>query len=56
VLLDSADGLDWETICKCDLVYSVEKALLHTQCGLVTNERRKQIVRAIIASHCWVQL
>jgi hypothetical protein len=26
VILDQADGLNWETICKCDVVYSTEKS------------------------------
>jgi len=53
VLLDSADGLDWATLCKCDLIFSVERDLLHSRRGVVTVERRREIVRAIIASHSW---
>jgi len=53
VLLDSADGLNWETLCRCDLIYAVEKTLLHTRRGVVVPERRSQIVRTIIASHGW---
>lgn len=53
VLLDSADGLNWETLCKCDLIFSVERDLLHTRRGLVTTERRREIVRVIVASHGW---
>jgi mRNA-degrading endonuclease toxin of MazEF toxin-antitoxin module len=53
VLLDAADGLNWETLCKCDLIYSVDRDLLHTRRGTVTRERRRQIVRAIVASHGW---
>src|SRR5262249_9546772 len=56
VVLDSSDGLDWETLCKCDLIFSVERELLHTPRGLVTTARRREIVRAIIASHGWNQL
>ena len=56
VLLDSADGLNWESICKCDLIYAVERDLLHTRRGLVTPERRRQIIRAIVASHGWSSL
>ena len=56
VLLDSADGLDWQTLCKCDLIHTVEKEALHTFRGLVTTERRRQIVRVIIASHAWNRL
>lgn len=53
VLLDIADGLNWETLCKCDLILAVDKNDLHTPRGSVTAERRQQIVRAIIASHGW---
>lgn len=53
VLLDSADGLNWETLCKCDLIYAVDKDLLHTRRGRVTTERRRAIVRVIVASHGW---
>jgi len=56
VILDSADGLNWETLCKCDLIYAVERNLVHTRRGLVTPERRKLIIRAIVASHGWNQL
>jgi len=53
VILDAADGLNWDTLCKCDLIYAVEKELLHTQRGVVTPVRQRQIVRAIVASHGW---
>ena len=53
VVLNSADGLNWETLCKCDLIYSVDRDLLHTQRGLVTPERRRAIVRAIVGCHGW---
>jgi hypothetical protein len=43
-------------LCKCDLIYAVEKTLLHTRRGIVTKERRREIVRAIVASHGWTQL
>jgi mRNA-degrading endonuclease toxin of MazEF toxin-antitoxin module len=25
VVLNSADGLDWKTLCRCDLIYSVPR-------------------------------
>ena len=56
VLLDSADGLNWQTICKCDLIYAAEKDALHTRRGMVTTERRREIVRVLIASHGWNRL
>jgi hypothetical protein len=56
VLLDSADGLNWETLCRCDLIYSIGRDALHTRRGLVTLERRREIVRVIIASHGWSRI
>ena len=54
VMLDSADGLNWETICKCDLIVSVSTSDLHQPRGQVTIERRRQIISTIIRSHNWV--
>jgi mRNA-degrading endonuclease toxin of MazEF toxin-antitoxin module len=56
VLLDSADGLTWETLCKCDLILAVDKGELHHPRGSVSQERRKQIVQTIIRSHGWTAL
>lgn len=53
VLLDSADGLNWETICKCDLILSVDKCDLIQPRGKVTHERQRQIIGTIIRSHNW---
>jgi hypothetical protein len=53
VVLDSTDGLDWETLCKCDLVLAVPKSELRHRRGQVGPERRRQIVSAIIRSHNW---
>jgi|SRR6516164_5271665 mRNA-degrading endonuclease toxin of MazEF toxin-antitoxin module len=53
VLLDDADGLDWETLCKCDLILSASKAELRQKRGQVTPDRRRQIVSTIIRSHDW---
>lgn len=49
LLLDSADGLDWETIVRCDLTYLVEKTSLHKCRGIVSSPRRRAIVQKIIA-------
>jgi hypothetical protein len=48
VILDYADGLDWETLCKCDLVYAAQKTDLTRHRGIVTFERRRMIARAMI--------
>ena len=53
VVLNSADGLDWKTLCRCDLIYSVPRDDLRTRRGVVSVERRREIVRKIIWSHGW---
>jgi mRNA-degrading endonuclease toxin of MazEF toxin-antitoxin module len=47
-MLDKADGLDWETLCKCDLVFAVPKGQLTRKRGSVTHERRRQIAERVI--------
>ena len=56
VLLDAADGLNWETLCRCDLLFLAEKSDLRNQRGLVTRERRRQMVTRIINSMTWDSL
>ena len=55
VILDEADGLDWETICHCDLIYAAPRADLERkgQKGYVTPERQRLLVRTILAAHAW---
>ena len=48
VILDKADGLDWVTLCKCDLIFAVAKAELSNCRGAVTRERRREIARKVI--------
>jgi mRNA-degrading endonuclease toxin of MazEF toxin-antitoxin module len=43
VMLDMADGFDWETFCDCTLMYSVASAELFGKRGRVTLERRRAI-------------
>ena len=43
VLLDEADGFDWETFCDCSLMWSVPAAGLFGKRGRVTQERGLQI-------------
>ena len=50
VLLDEADGLDWETLCKCDVVYTTPKTELVKRRGSVTAERRPAIAEQVIRS------
>jgi hypothetical protein len=53
IMLDEADGLDWPTLCKCDLLYTVAKSELKQKKGRVTKDRQRQLVRTIIVSHYW---
>jgi mRNA-degrading endonuclease toxin of MazEF toxin-antitoxin module len=53
VRLNGADGLDWETLCRCDVLWLVEKAKLHGRRGAVTRVRRRQIVDKINAAMGW---
>ena len=47
-LLDQADGLDWKTLCRCDLLFTVDKASLSNRRGVVTHERRRDIAQKIV--------
>ena len=48
VILDTADSLDWETLCKCDLIFAAPKEQLSRKRGSVTHERRRQIAERVI--------
>ena len=48
VILDQSDGLDWATLCKCDLVYAVPAQQLSNKRGSVALERRSQIAERVI--------
>jgi len=56
ILLDESDGLDWPTICKCDLIHAVKKYDLKNRRGEVSKNRRAQIVRTVIAAHAWGEI
>lgn len=56
VILDTSDGLDWPTLCKCDLIYSVEKALLANARREVSLERRREIARKVVQSLAFLGL
>lgn len=47
-VLDQEDGLNWKTFCRCDLLFTVDKATLTNKRGQVTMERRRDIARKII--------
>jgi mRNA-degrading endonuclease toxin of MazEF toxin-antitoxin module len=48
VLLDRADGLDWETLCRCDVLFLANKSELTRRRGAVAHERRRQLGQKII--------
>ena len=43
ILLDRADGLDWETLCRVDALHFVLKSGLRERRGVVCKERRRVI-------------
>ncbi len=43
VMLNGADGMDWETLCDCSIMYAVKSDLLFDPRGRVTLERRRTI-------------
>jgi len=40
--------LNWETLCKCDVVYAAPKAELIKRRGVVAEERRRSIAERVI--------
>jgi len=47
-LLDETDGMDLETLCRCDLLFTIDKSILKFRRGTVKIERRRDIARKII--------
>lgn len=54
VILDANDGLNWPTLCKCDLLHLVLKGDLRNKRGDVTPERRRQIIATINRANDWI--
>jgi mRNA-degrading endonuclease toxin of MazEF toxin-antitoxin module len=50
VLLNSADGLDWESYCRCDHIFSVERDRLRMRAkpARVSAQRQRQIASRLI--------
>jgi mRNA-degrading endonuclease toxin of MazEF toxin-antitoxin module len=48
IILDRADGLDRETLCRVDALHFVLKSGLREQRGVVGRERRRQICQRIL--------
>jgi hypothetical protein len=42
-LLDQADGMDWKTLCRCDMLYTIKKSVLIRSRGEVTFERKGKL-------------
>jgi mRNA-degrading endonuclease toxin of MazEF toxin-antitoxin module len=47
VILNAADGLDWKTAVRCDVIYLLPKAEFRERRGNVTPQRRIAIARKI---------
>ena len=56
VLLNGADGLDWETLVKCDLIYTVLKEQLIQKRGQVAAARRRRIAECVVKSTAFAEL
>src|SRR5437868_2435017 len=54
VILDQNDGLDWPTLCRCDLFFLVSKSDLTNPRGTVTAERKRQIIATMNRANGWV--
>lgn len=47
-LLDTADGMDWETLVRLDRIWLVPKKEIKKHRGAVTRERRREMGRKMI--------
>ena len=56
VIMDEADGLDWPTLCRCDLLYTVRRDQLQRRRGLVTPARRRELARQIVQALALAEL
>jgi hypothetical protein len=48
IILDQVDGMDWETLVRCDVIWLANKSELKLHRGSVSPERRRAIGRKII--------
>ena len=48
IILNGADGLDWATLCKCDILYAVPAHQLSQKRGTVGVARRREIAARVI--------
>jgi mRNA-degrading endonuclease toxin of MazEF toxin-antitoxin module len=54
-ILDQADGLNWASLVKCDLIYAVPRSELSNPMGQVTEQRRGPLLRKVLAAHGWAE-
>lgn len=50
VILNGSDGLDWQSVVKCDLMYLLPKSGFSELKGTVSRKRRRAISRRIVDS------
>lgn len=48
ILLDVEDGLDWQTLCRCDVLFLARKTELKRHRGALTSERQRQLGQTLI--------
>lgn len=48
LVIDQADGMDWETLVRCDFIWAVHKSELNQARGKVGAERRRAIGQKLI--------
>jgi hypothetical protein len=48
ILLDIEDGLDWATLCRCDVMFLAKKSELIRRRGILTPERQRELGHKII--------
>ncbi|HTL17675.1 MAG TPA: hypothetical protein VL793_10580 [Patescibacteria group bacterium] len=48
LVLDQADGLDWPSLCRCDVLYLARKEELTNKRGSLTQERRRMLGQKIV--------
>jgi mRNA-degrading endonuclease toxin of MazEF toxin-antitoxin module len=50
IILNAADGLDWKTAVRCDVIYLLPKAEFRDRRGKVSSQRRVAISRKVAES------
>jgi len=53
VVLNAEDGLDWPTLCRCDILYAPPKAQLTNPRGYVCPIRREAIIARVLQCFGW---